>query len=154
LGVRWVLSPPSPAAGILGDKLSYLPGAGPEPLYERRGDLRPFGSRLGGGEIRQVLGTPPAGRHRWEGGGSRLPPAPLPRSDSRQESRELEGVGARLAGQPFLSSPPDLHSRRGARGAVDPQELEDSDQHSDLFNSRATQVWPQAPCIYLGRAQA
>ena len=41
--------------------------AGQEPLYERRADLlnkMPFGSRLGGGEIRQVMGTPPVGRHR------------------------------------------------------------------------------------------
>ena len=41
---------------------------GQEPLYERRADLlnkMPFGSRLGaGGEIRQVMGTPPVGRHR------------------------------------------------------------------------------------------
>ena len=96
--------PNEPAAGLLGDKLSYLPGvqqeplyerrldtgeifskfflfchsfllrhqskrfAGQEPLYERRADLlnkMPFGSRLGaGGEIRQVMGTPPVGRHR------------------------------------------------------------------------------------------
>ena len=40
---------------------------GQEPLYERRADLlnkMPFGSRLGGGEIRQVMGTPPVNRHR------------------------------------------------------------------------------------------
>ena len=44
-----------------------LSSTGQEPLYERRADLlnkMPFGSRLGGGEIRQVMGTPPVNRHR------------------------------------------------------------------------------------------
>ena len=65
--------------GLLGDKLSYLPGT-EEPLYERRGEL----GRAG-------LGTPSSGRHNQQ-------------------------AAARLAGQHFLASPPDIHSaRRGQR---------------------------------------
>jgi len=131
------------AAGILGDKLSYLPGAleqeplydrrpenGQEPLYERRADLlnkMPFGSRLGGGEIRQVMGTPPVNRHRPESRGGET----------------QEGVGARLAGQHFLSSPPDLHTRRGHRNHELGAEFDDSDVHSDQFNSQATQGYSE-----------
>ena len=66
--------------GLLGDKLSYLPGT-EEPLYERR----PFSSRHGG-EVRQVMGTPTSGRHNHQ-------------------------AAARLAGQHFLASPPDLQRR-------------------------------------------
>ena len=62
------------------------------------------------------------------------------RPDSRQEGREQElGVGARLAGQHFLSSPPDLH-RRAPRGTEAGGEAEDSDVQSDQFTSQATQV--------------
>lgn len=126
---------------MLGDKHSYLPQS-QEPLYERRSDLlakAPFGTRLGGGEIRQVLGTPPVGRHRWVLEGRQKITFPT-RPDSRQEGREQElGVGARLAGQHFLSSPPDLH-RRGPRGHEAGGEAEDSDVQSDQFTSQATQV--------------
>ena len=44
------------AAGILGDKLSYLPGEG-EPIYERRADMRELLARQAlqrGQEVRQV----------------------------------------------------------------------------------------------------
>lgn len=88
--------------GLLGDKLSYLPGT-EEPLYERR----PFSSRLQG-EVRQVLGTPTSGRHNHQ-------------------------AAARLAGQHFLASPPDLHSnRRGGRGEGE-EEAELDSEISSLF---------------------
>ena len=47
------------AAGILGDKLSYLPGEGGEPIYERRADMRELLARQAltrGQEVRQVRG--------------------------------------------------------------------------------------------------
>ena len=84
------------AMGLLGDKLSYLPGS-EEPVYERRADLG-----------RQVMGTPTSGRHNQQ-------------------------AAARLAGQHFLASPPDIHSaRRGQRLEGD----EDLDSEiSSLFGS-------------------
>jgi len=144
------------ALGLIGDKLSYLPNnseaksypqsqPGEEPIYERRADIYgrlPFGTRLQG-EIRQVLGTPPASRH-----------LPQHRPESRGEGRTYQSSdvsalrpgdqqAARLAGQHFLASPPDLHSRRGHprdKGeGVD--ETFDSDIQSsvDQYPSQATQ---------------
>ena len=50
-------------------------------------------------------------------------------------------MGARLAGQHFMSSPPDLQHRRGQRNHELGAELEESDgQQSDQFTSQATQV--------------
>jgi len=144
------------AHGILGDKLNYLPQNpeqrnyppsqhNQEPIYERRADLYgrlPFGTRLQG-EIRQVLGTPPATRH-----------APLKRPDSRGEGRIYptteqsalrpgDQQAARLAGQHYLASPPDLNSRRGhQRERGDPiDDTLDSDIQSsvDQYPSQATQ---------------
>jgi len=116
-----------------------------EPIYERRADLYgrlPFGTRLQG-EIRQVLGTPPAGRH-----------VPQKRPESRGEGRSYQSSdqsalrpgdqqAARLAGQHYLASPPDLHSRRGhQRERGEPaDETFDSDIQSsvDQYPSQATQ---------------
>ena len=92
----------------------------------------------------QVLGTPPASRH-----------LPQHRPESRGEGRSFQSSdvsalrpgdqqAARLAGQHFLASPPDLHSRRGHprdKGeGVD--ETFDSDIQSsvDQYPSQATQV--------------
>ena len=90
--------------GLLGDKLSYLPGS-EEPLYERR----PFSSRLQG-EVRQVMGTPTSGRHNHQ-------------------------AAARLAGQHFLASPPDLHSnRRGGHRLEGEEEAELDSEISSLMS--------------------
>ena len=63
----------------------------------------------GRGEVRQVLGTPTSGRHNHQ-------------------------AAARLAGQHFLASPPDIHSaRRGERleGGEDP-DLADTEVDSEI----------------------
>ena len=89
--------------GLLGDKLSYLPGS-EEPLYERR----PFSSRLQG-EVRQVMGTPTSGRHNHQ-------------------------AAARLAGQHFLASPPDLHSNRRGHRLEGEEETELDSEISSLMS--------------------
>ena len=65
----------------------------------------------------QVLGTPTSGRHNADG--------------DRQ-------AAARLAGQHYLASPPDLHSRRGQRSQ------DNGDDDSDYQPSQATQGYSDA----------
>ena len=67
--------------------------------------------------VLQVLGTPTSGRHNADG--------------DRQ-------AAARLAGQHYLASPPDLHSRRGQRSQ------DNGDDDSDYQPSQATQGYSDA----------
>ena len=69
-------------------------------------------------------------------------------SCTRPDSRQEQEQGARLAGH-FLSSPPDLHTRRGPRNHELGAELEDSDAQSDHYTSQATQVLLDSDSVVL-----
>ena len=56
----------------------------------------------------------------------------LLRPESRGELQQ-EGVGARLAGQHFLSSPPDLHTR----STISTQDEDDTDNDDENIQARA-----------------
>ena len=104
--------------GILGDKLSYLPARVEQPVYGRAGWVA---GRVGG-EVRQVVGTPPAPRHAGDPGDQQ--------------------AAARLASQHFLASPPDLYSRRGGREQdIDTQAYSESNLADNELDSEISSLF-------------